>query len=93
MPQKSQRQVLIQTCMNNLNQVEVKVNDNGSGIDEALKEKILTPFFTTKSTGMGMGLSISRSIIEAHQGVFNFNSKAEEGATFSFILPVKRKIK
>ena len=93
MPQKTQRQVLIQTHMKSLNQIEIKVNDNGSGIDDAQKEKILTPFFTTKPTGMGMGLSISRSIIEAHEGVLSFNSKPEEGTTFYFTLPVKRKIK
>jgi signal transduction histidine kinase len=92
MPQKIQRQILIQTCLKNLNEIEVKVNDNGSGIDDAQKEKILMPFFTTKSTGMGMGLSISRSIIEAHQGVFEFKSKPEEGTTFYFTLPVKKKI-
>jgi C4-dicarboxylate-specific signal transduction histidine kinase len=92
MPQKIQRQILIQTSLKNLNEIEVKVNDNGSGIDDAQKEKILTPFFTTKSTGMGMGLSISRSIIEAHQGIFEFKSKPEEGTTFYFTLPVKKKI-
>ena len=92
MPQKIQRQILIQTSLKNFNEIEVKVNDNGSGIDDAQKEKILTPFFTTKSTGMGMGLSISRSIIEAHQGIFEFKSKPEEGTTFYFTLPVKKKI-
>ncbi len=93
LPQATQRHVLIQTYMKGLNQIEIKVYDNGSGIDEAEKEKILTPFFTTKSTGMGMGLSISRSIIEAHDGILSFNSKPEEGTTFYFTLPVKRKIK
>jgi PAS domain S-box-containing protein len=93
MPQKTQRQIFIQTRLKNLNEIEIKVNDNGSGIDDAQKEKILTPFFTTKTTGMGMGLSISRSIIEAHQGVFNFNSNPAEGTTFYFTLPVKKKIK
>ncbi|MDD1644357.1 MAG: PAS domain S-box protein [Methylococcaceae bacterium] len=91
MPQKTLRQVLIQTHMKSLNQIEIKVNDNGSGIDEAQKAKILTPFFTTKPTGMGMGLSISRSIIEAHEGILTFNSKPVEGTTFYFTLPVKRK--
>ena len=93
LPQKTQRQIQIQTHMKSFNQIEIKVNDNGSGIDEAQKEKILTPFFTTKPTGMGMGLSISRSIIEAHEGVLYFNSKPEKGTTFYFTLPVKRKIK
>jgi signal transduction histidine kinase len=77
--------------MKSLNQIEIKVNDNGSGIDETQKAKILTPFFTTKPTGMGMGLSISRSIIEAHEGILTFNSKPVEGTTFYFTLPVKRK--
>jgi signal transduction histidine kinase len=71
--------------------VEVKVNDNGQGFDDAQKAKILTPFFTTKPTGTGMGLSISRSIIEAHQGFFSFSSSLDEGTTFLFTLPVKIK--
>lgn len=93
LPQKTQRRIQIQTQMKSLNQIEIKVHDNGSGINEAQKEKILTPFFTTKPTGMGMGLSISRSIIEAHEGVLYFNSEPEKGTTFYFTLPVKRKIK
>ncbi len=93
LPQKTQRQIQIQTQMKSFNQIEIKVHDNGSGINEAQKEKILTPFFTTKPTGMGMGLSISRSIIEAHEGVLYFNSEPEKGTTFYFTLPVKRKIK
>ena len=93
MPPKTPRKIMIQTRMKNLDQIICKVRDNGSGIDETLKEKILSPFFTTKPTGMGMGLSISRSIIEAHQGVFNFNSTPDEGTTFYVTLPIKRKIK
>ena len=93
LPQKTQRQIQIQTQMKSFNQIEIKVHDNGSGINEAQKEKILTPFFTTKPTGMGMGLSISRSIIESHEGVLYFNSEPEKGTTFYFTLPVKRKIK
>ncbi len=90
LPQKTQRQVLIKTHMKRLDQIEIKVNDSGSGIDEAQKDKILKPFFTTKPTGMGMGLSISRSIVEAHEGVLSFNSSPEDGTTFYFTLPVKR---
>ena len=93
MPQKTQRHIHIQSHMKSLNEIEIKVNDNGSGIDETQKEKILAPFFTTKPSGMGMGLSISRSIIEAHQGDLSFNSNPEEGTTFYFTLPVKRKSK
>lgn len=93
LPQKTQRQIQIQTQMKSFNQIEIKVHDNGSGINEAQRKKILTPFFTTKPTGMGMGLSISRSIIESHEGVLYFNSVPEKGTTFYFTLPVKRKIK
>jgi PAS domain S-box-containing protein len=93
MPLKTQRHILIQSRLKSLNQIEVRVNDNGTGIDEAHKDKILSPFFTTKPSGMGMGLSISRSIIEAHNGTLNFTSKPDEGAAFYFTLPVKRAIK
>lgn len=93
MPPNVQREVLIKTNINNRNQIEVKVYDNGPGIDEAHREKIMTPFFTTKKTGTGMGLSISRSIIEAHDGALYFNSKPGEGATFYFTLPVKKQRK
>ncbi len=90
MSQNPQRHILIQTRLKNPFQIEIRVNDTGSGIGEAIKEKILAPFFTTKPTGTGMGLSISRSIIEAHEGALSFNSTLEEGTTFCFTLPVKR---
>ena len=92
-PQQTQRQILIRSRLKSLNQIEVKVNDNGPGIDETHKDKILSPFFTTKPSGMGMGLSISRSIIEAHNGTLNFTCKPDEGTVFYFTLPVKRAIK
>ena len=88
-PPLTQRHIQIGTAINDLNQVEIKVKDNGSGIPDAQKEKILTPFFTTKPTGMGMGLSISRSIVEAHDGVLSFNSEPGAGAAFCVTLPVK----
>ena len=93
MPQNQQRQILIQSRLKNPFQIEMSVNDTGSGIGEAIKEKILTPFFTTKPTGTGMSLSISRSIIEAHEGTLSFTSTPEEGTRFYFTLPVKRRNK
>ncbi|MDD5265956.1 MAG: PAS domain S-box protein [Methylococcales bacterium] len=89
--QNKPRRLRIQSYMKKRDLVEIKVCDNGQGIDDAQKAKILTPFFTTKPTGMGMGLSISRSIVEAHQGVFSFSSNPDEGTVFSFTLPVKIK--
>ena len=66
---KNQRQLLIQSCIRNFNQVEVSVQDNGSGVDEGEKNTILNTFFTTKIMGLGLGLSISKSIVESHQGI------------------------
>jgi two-component system, LuxR family, sensor kinase FixL len=67
----------------------VRVKDNGPGLTPMQRDKILTPFFTTKSSGMGMGLSISRSLVEAHHGTLHFNSKEDKGTTFYFTLPTE----
>jgi PAS domain S-box-containing protein len=85
----TQRQLSIETRLINQNAIEVRVKDNGIGINEEQQKKILTLFYTTKDGGMGMGLSISRSIVEAHEGVFHFNSKPKKGTTFYFTLPLK----
>ncbi|MGR9013404.1 MAG: PAS domain-containing sensor histidine kinase [Gammaproteobacteria bacterium] len=71
--------------------IQVRVKDNGPGLDKEQQQKILTPFYTTKADGMGMGLSISRSLIEAHDGHLHFNSQLGKGTTFYFTLPVRRK--
>ena len=62
----------------------VTVRDNGTGIDEAIKEKLFEPFITSKNTGMGIGLTISQSIIEDHQGKIWAENLPEGGAEFSF---------
>lgn len=91
LPPTMRRQLSIQTNLNNGSTIEVRVKDNGLGIEEQDQKKILTPFFTTKSDGMGMGLSISQSIIKAHEGSLHFNSKTGKGTTFYFTLPVRKK--
>jgi PAS domain S-box-containing protein len=67
--------------------VLVMVTDSGTGISADVIERLFQPFFTTKRDGMGMGLSICRSIIDAHDGRIWASSKPGEGATFSFTLP------
>jgi len=67
--------------------VEISVSDSGRGIDADHFERIFEPFFTTKAKGIGMGLSISRGIIEAHGGRLWAENTAV-GATFRFTLPV-----
>ena len=83
---ESDKTISIQTQLNN--GLEVRIKDNGPGLTDLQKEKILMPFYTSKASGMGMGLSISRSIIEAHGGTINFNSKLSFGTTFYFNLPI-----
>ena len=91
LPAQQQRQLSIHSRLTLDNAVQVRVKDNGPGLDAEQQQKILTPFFTTKADGMGMGLSISRSIIEAHDGTLHFDGKLEKGATFYFTLPAQKK--
>ncbi len=66
--------------------IRVVVQDSGIGLTEDVKGRLFEPFFTTRSKGMGMGLSISRSIIEAHGGRLWAESNGSGGATFQFTL-------
>ncbi len=65
----------------------ISVSDNGPGIPEAIREKVLTPFFTTKEEGTGLGLSIAVRIIEEHNGQLEIESNQSGGATVSLFLP------
>jgi signal transduction histidine kinase len=66
--------------------VMISVSDTGTGVDAQDSERIFNPLFTTKSGGMGMGLAICRSIIEAHDGRLSVHSNDPKGATFQFVL-------
>jgi PAS domain S-box-containing protein len=69
-------------------QLELTVTDNGPGIDPVINGKIFEPFQTTKASGMGMGLSISHSIIESHDGKLRVDENRKDGASIGFTLPV-----
>ncbi|QKJ29466.1 histidine kinase [Mucilaginibacter mali] len=74
------------------NNVIVVVKDNGTGIPDAIKDKIMQPFFTTKPTGEGTGLGLSLSydiIVKGHGGKINIDSKEGEGSEFTIQLPLK----
>ncbi|EIJ35425.1 CheR family methyltransferase [Thiothrix nivea] len=72
--------------------IQVQVIDKGTGLTDADPNKVFKPFYTTKTNGMGMGLSVSHSIIEAHGGKLEASSNLKRGTTFSFTLPaVQRK--
>ncbi len=68
--------------------IQVAVRDSGIGVEEENVERMFTAFFTTKKGGLGMGLSIVRSIIEAHGGRLRVENNADRGATFYFTLRV-----
>jgi len=81
------RELLIQSSKDDAGHVQLAVTDCGVGIAENDADRVLDPFFTTKSTGLGMGLSICRSIVEAHGGRLSMVHKSGPGATFQFALP------
>jgi signal transduction histidine kinase len=68
-------------------QVEIAVNDTGPGLPPGKADQRFDAFFTTKPQGSGMGLAISKSIIESHDGRIWANSDGERSATFHFTLP------
>ena len=82
------REMLIRSCEHESNQLLVAVQDSGVGIDSQNLEKIFDAFYTTKPQGMGMGLAISRSIVENHGGRLWAVPNDGPGATFQFTLDV-----
>jgi PAS domain S-box-containing protein len=81
-------EVLLQTCRSIDGSIEVRVRDTGIGLAPEAAARIFDAFFTTKRGGLGMGLSISRSIIEAHGGRLWAADNRDRGMTFSFSLPL-----
>lgn len=79
---------LIITTEKNGDKIKLSVTDHGSGILPEAEPKLFDAFYTTKPEGMGIGLSISRSIIESHHGVIYAKNVADAGACFSFELPI-----
>ncbi|MCA1802151.1 MAG: HAMP domain-containing histidine kinase, partial [Rhodothermaceae bacterium] len=78
----------VRTAKNN-GRVHIQIEDNGPGIPDEIKDKILQPFFTTKkgTQGTGLGLSITNDIVKAHGGVLNVSTQAGKRTTFTIELP------
>jgi C4-dicarboxylate-specific signal transduction histidine kinase len=84
---RAQRRVTVSTARDG-NSADVSVSDVGPGIRPEKLNEVFEPFFTTKPQGMGMGLSIARSIVEAHGGQLLAGNNAVGGATFQIRLPL-----
>ena len=87
MAQSPRRELVVTNTRVTDDMIGVEVSDTGSGFQDDVIPNLFQTFFTTKETGMGVGLSISRSIIEAHGGRMVAESNASGGATFRFTLP------
>src|SRR4029079_2796243 len=83
---RTARRMTVTTSMRDAGTVHVAVSDRGIGLAGVDVEKMFTLSYTTKATGMGVGLSISRSIVEAHGGRLWAEQNPEGGATFTFSL-------
>jgi C4-dicarboxylate-specific signal transduction histidine kinase len=84
----SMRKVLIATESNGNGTIRTTVRDHGAGISEQMRERLFDPFFSSKTDGLGMGLAIVRSIVEAHAGTITAENVDGGGAQFEFVLPV-----
>ena len=85
--QNGTRELLVRSDQDDADNVRVAVSDSGEGLDAANLERVFDAFFTTKPDGMGMGLAISRTIIESHGGRLWATSNSPHGAVFQFTLP------
>ncbi len=83
--EEEEPQITIVASLNLNNRTMIEVADNGKGIKQDILDKIFMPFFTSKKTGSGIGLSLSRQIMNMHKGSISVRSKPGEGAVFTMI--------
>jgi C4-dicarboxylate-specific signal transduction histidine kinase len=84
----NKRDLLIKTSSVEPNKVRIKISDSGCGMDKDMLDQAFDPFVTSKEQGMGLGLSISQGILEAHDDEIIITTNPEGGMSFSFDLPV-----
>jgi signal transduction histidine kinase len=87
--EKAQRRITVCTARAG-DSVEIEIADSGPGIPAGNLDEIFEPFYTTKPNGMGMGLSIARTIIDAHDGNISADTSGQRGAVFRIVLPLAR---
>jgi signal transduction histidine kinase len=81
------RELAVQTALNERGEVEIRVSDRGGGLPPEMAECLFEPFHGTKREGLGMGLAISRRIVEGHGGRIWATANPGRGTTFHFTLP------
>jgi two-component system sensor kinase FixL len=91
MEETEKRELVVSTVSAQDNMIEISVADTGTGIAPEVSAQLFQPFITTKRQGMGVGLSISRTIVEAHGGSIAPRSNPGGGTVFSFTLPALSK--
>ena len=86
MPDSETPKIVISVGTNN-GDVVITVSDNGSGVLEENKTKVFEPKFTTKTSGMGLGLAMVKNIVETYKGAISFVSEKDRGTTFRVTFP------
>jgi signal transduction histidine kinase len=81
------RDIILRTALGPEATVEISVIDTGPGVDQKIVDRLFSPFVTTKPAGAGLGLAISRSIVEAHKGTLRYRPEGAGGACFMLRLP------
>jgi len=85
----SPKELAISSALEGTSEIRIQVEDRGTGLDPEIADKIFDPFFTTKSQGIGMGLAISRTIIESHEGRLWASPRSDGiGSVFQFTIPI-----
>jgi C4-dicarboxylate-specific signal transduction histidine kinase len=89
---EDERWLTVSTALHESGRVEIVVRDSGKGIPPDRFPRLFETFFTTKKEGMGLGLSISRMIVEAHRGQIRAENIGGRGATFRVVLPAHQNL-
>jgi C4-dicarboxylate-specific signal transduction histidine kinase len=89
MRERPTRRLVISTALDGDDMIRVDVTDTGAGLSAEIRERLFEPFHTTKEGGMGIGLAISQTIVEAHYGKLRARPNPDGGAIFSFTLPLE----
>ena len=82
------RSLIVRTALEDPDTVLITLSDNGPGLSPEAAERLFQPFFSTKPGGMGLGLAVSRSIIESQGGQLWATANPDRGASFHFTLPI-----